>query len=330
MPFTITLKPNTNQRQAGKRGKTNKTYYALNDTTHNHSVQVTNSSLAKDTSSSPSSKSQPTSKTSRRTDRRSHQREETTDTESNFNTDIQKSLLETNDAPPLRPITDIVLGSIISGTVVGISPFGVFVKIPYDLKVNEKPGYALLHKSQIQEEIITSEALSQMFRVGQVLSNLRVISVNYAKGEVGVSIRSSRAKRHPISYYQIGQHVQGKVASITEYGAFIDIGAKVNPLLHISRISQEKITNIRDILNEGDTVSVRIIDLDDAKKFMSASMLSSEADEYLTWRSLRKRRAKGGKNFTESALSSKHKTVDKAELEHFEDTIRDLEKALGV
>jgi predicted RNA-binding protein with RPS1 domain len=238
------------------------------------------------------------------------------------------SLLETNNSmsptsTPLRPITALVLGSKISGTVIGMSPFGVFVKINYDLKLNNKPGYALLHKSQIQNEEVADD-LSTMFRVGQQVENLRVIAVNYAKGEVGLSLRTPRPKRKPLSDFKVGQQISGKVATILEYGAFIDIGAKVNPLLHISRITQEKIENIRDVLSEGDVVSIRIIDLDETKKSMSASMLSPDADEYLNRRVRQKKRSITRDDTISDELT--HQT----EIELFQDAIRDLEKTLGV
>jgi ribosomal protein S1 len=300
--------------------KKNKVKSKATKKTHDTQTNDNNNNEIKVTTTTRQSKSSP------QTSRRIPQRKEPTNNNNN-----NKSLLETETAAtPLRPITDLVLGSTISGTVVGMSSFGVFVKIPYDLKVNDKPGYALLHKSQIQNEEIAQD-LSELFQVGQVLPNLRVTTVNYAKGEVGVSLRSSRPKRKPMSDFQIGQQVTGKVASLTQYGAFIDIGAKVNPLLHISRISQEKITKIRDVLKEGDTVNIHIIDLDESKKSMSASMLSPEADEYLSWRSLRKKRTHTkNANGSATTTTTTNEGLDKSELEFFQDALKDLEKALGV
>ena len=54
----------------------------------------------------------------------------------------------------LKSISDLKLGSKVDGTVASITPFGAFIRIGYDLKENKKPGYALLHLSQISDEIV--------------------------------------------------------------------------------------------------------------------------------------------------------------------------------
>lgn len=67
-------------------------------------------------------------------------------------------------------------------------------------------------------------------------------------------------KYPPIPYDQlaVGQKYQGTVKSVLDFGAFVDIGAESDGLLHISRISQERIENIYDVLSEGQQVDVWI------------------------------------------------------------------------
>eukprot|EP00435_Cladocopium_sp_Y103_P023041 s1784_g5.t1 len=67
-------------------------------------------------------------------------------------------------------------------------------------------------------------------------------------------------KYPPIPFDQlvVGQKYQGTVKSVLDFGAFVDIGAESDGLLHISRISQERIENIYDILSEGQQVDVWI------------------------------------------------------------------------
>eukprot|EP00435_Cladocopium_sp_Y103_P021449 s3910_g5.t1 len=57
---------------------------------------------------------------------------------------------------------------------------------------------------------------------------------------------------------EVGQKYQGTVKSVLDFGAFVDIGAESDGLLHISRISQERIENIYDVLSEGQQVDVWI------------------------------------------------------------------------
>jgi len=149
---------------------------------------------------------------------------------------------------------------------------------------------------------------------------LRVIQINYAKGEVGLSLRKKRPNRKAMNEIPLNKEIQGTVANVVAYGAFIDVGADVNALLHISRISQERIRNIREYLNEGDKVWVHIIDKDEEKKSMAASMLDSEADQYLEKRSNQMKKLKEKAQFDDNELRS--------EIEYFEEAIKEMEESL--
>ena len=224
--------------------------------------------------------------------------------------------------PTLQPLSELKLGSKIDGVVAGISEFGAFVKTRYAIRgkddTSKQAGYALLHKSQIQDEKV--EDISKVLRVGDQIRNARVVSINYAKGEVGVSLRKPRPKRRSIDEIKVGAEYDGRVANITPYGAFIDIGAKKNALLHISRITQEKISNLREYVNEGDWVTVHIISKDDG---LACSMLDKQADEYLNKRQRQQQRKKENKE------AAKEEALDKSDIAAFEEAIKELEAAFG-
>lgn len=222
---------------------------------------------------------------------------------------------------PLLPLVDLKLGSRIDGHVAAFTSFGIFIKIPYDLKGKKTGGYALLHKSQIRDEPVND--LSKLFRIGAKVKGLRVIQVNYAKGEVGLSLRDQRAERKELSEIEVGSELTGKVTKVVSYGAFLDVGAKVNALLHISRISQKKITNIREWVNEGDEVTVRITGKDTKKKNLAASMLDVDSDRYLDKRSEQMKKLN-----SKEASVEEDKTDLKSELEYFEAAVRELEDSL--
>lgn len=109
----------------------------------------------------------------------------------------------------------------------------------------------------------------------------RVISIDFDKEKVGVSLRPKRPKRTKLEDVEIGKDMKGKVKLITDYGAFVDIGATCDCLVHISRISMAKVTNINDHLKVGETVDVHVINVDVEKKSMAASMLPRISDEYM-------------------------------------------------
>jgi len=96
--------------------------------------------------------------------------------------------------------------------------------------------------------------------------------------------RDSGIKKHkkggdkgtPIADLEIGSFVDGTVKTVTSYGAFVDIGAATDALLHVSRLSNEFVSNVEDIVKQGDTVNVRIVSVDAAKSQVAISMLSEE------------------------------------------------------
>ncbi|MBI3395767.1 MAG: polyribonucleotide nucleotidyltransferase [Spirochaetia bacterium] len=61
---------------------------------------------------------------------------------------------------------------------------------------------------------------------------------------------------------EVGRIYDGKVKKIADFGAFIEIAPGKEGLMHISRISNERVTSVRDVLNEGDAVQVRVIGVD--------------------------------------------------------------------
>ncbi len=236
-----------------------------------------------------------------------------------------KSKLGQKKNVPILPITDLKLGSTIDGHVAAFTDFGIFIKIPYNLKGKKQKngGYALLHKSQIMDE--TVDDVKKLFRIGAELKNLRVININFARGEVGLSLRSQREKRRDVSEFKVGEEYEGKINRVVSYGAFVDVGAKQNALLHISRLSSKRIENIRTLVNEGDTVIVRIISKDEKKQTMAASMLSPEADKYLDTRSKQLDRMR---TRAQNSSNQDNQVGLKTEVEYFEDAIRELEASL--
>lgn len=233
-----------------------------------------------------------------------------------------------NPRPKLQPLSALKLGSKIDGVVCGITEFGAFVKTRYQIRSKDdskskQAGYALLHKSQIQDDKV--EDVSKVLRVGDHIKNARVTSINYAKGEVSISLRRPRQKRRTLDDIKVGMEVDGRVANITPYGCFVDIGAKKNALLHISRITQEKVNNPRDYVNEGDWITVHIIEKNN--RGLACSMLDKTADEYLNKRQKQQKRKQENKAAVHEQGASAF--MEKTELAAFEDAIRELEQAFS-
>jgi polyribonucleotide nucleotidyltransferase len=63
---------------------------------------------------------------------------------------------------------------------------------------------------------------------------------------------------------ELGKTYSGKVVKITDFGAFVEVLPNTQGLLHISEISHERIRNVTDVLHEGDTIDVKVLDIDRA------------------------------------------------------------------
>jgi 4-hydroxy-3-methylbut-2-enyl diphosphate reductase len=81
--------------------------------------------------------------------------------------------------------------------------------------------------------------------------------------------------------FAVGDVVDATIVSVTSFGAFARITDGIDGLIHISQLSNERVTNVKDVVNVGDTVTVKITAIDTEKKRISLSMraVSEDADE---------------------------------------------------
>lgn len=86
-------------------------------------------------------------------------------------------------------------------------------------------------------------------------------------------------KRQQASQIQVGAVLTGKVESIQDYGAFVDLGNDVSGLVHISQISLERIKHPSVVLTPGQEVSVKVIGNKDGKISLSMKALLQEKEE---------------------------------------------------
>ena len=68
---------------------------------------------------------------------------------------------------------------------------------------------------------------------------------------------------------EVGQVYEGKVVKIMEFGAFVNFFGKKDGLVHISQLSEERVEKVTDVINEGDTVKVKVIGFDKGKVKLS-------------------------------------------------------------
>ena len=114
---------------------------------------------------------------------------------------------------------------------------------------------------------------------------VRVITVDEEKERRVLSARDilrekeREEKKARISNVQIGLVTEGTVETLQPYGAFIDLGNGLSGLVHVSQISEKRIKSPASVLNVGDKVKVKVINIKDGKLSLSMKALNEIAAE---------------------------------------------------
>ena len=78
--------------------------------------------------------------------------------------------------------------------------------------------------------------------------------------------------------FAVGNVVTGKVARMTDFGAFVELAPGVDALLHVSQISKNHVDKPSDVLSIGQEITAKVVDLNEAEKKISLSMKALESD----------------------------------------------------
>ena len=81
------------------------------------------------------------------------------------------------------------------------------------------------------------------------------------------------------TFYKIGDLVSGKVSKITSYGAFVELEHGIDGLVHISQISEERIERVKDVLDNGQEITSRVIQIDRDGRRIGLSVKAAHYDE---------------------------------------------------
>lgn len=149
------------------------------------------------------------------------------------------------------------------GTVRNITNFGAFV----DLGGVE----GLIHVSELSWQYVSHP--NQILSPGQQI-DVFIMEVNREQKRIACSLK--RLKPNPwadiATKVKPGDWVSGVVTSVVAFGAFVRIAEGVEGLLHISELAGRDFTHPRDLLQEGQTVQVRVMELEPSQQRMKLSL----------------------------------------------------------
>ena len=158
------------------------------------------------------------------------------------------------------------VGDPVEGVVKNVTDFGAFI----DLGGVD----GLLHISEMSWGRV--ENPKKVFKVGDELKVL-VKDIHDTKIALSLKFPESNPWANAAEDYAVGTVITGKVARMTDFGAFVELAPGVDALLHVSQISKAHVDKPSDVLKVGEEVTAKIVDLNEAEKKISLSMKALEA-----------------------------------------------------
>ncbi|MDO4519394.1 MAG: 30S ribosomal protein S1 [Eubacteriales bacterium] len=155
----------------------------------------------------------------------------------------------------------IAVGDVVEGTVKNVTPFGAFIDLG--------GADGLLHISEMSWGRV--EDPRKVFAVGDVVKVL----IKEIKGEkIALSMKFPEANPWLTAAedFAVGNVVKGKVARMTDFGAFVELAPGVDALLHVSQISRNHVAKPSDVLAIGQEIEAKVVEFKGEEKKISLSM----------------------------------------------------------
>lgn len=159
-------------------------------------------------------------------------------------------------------------GDIVEGIVKNVTDFGAFVDLG--------GADGLLHISEMSWGRV--EHPKKVFKVGEKL-NVLIKEINGSKIALSLKFDDANPWRNAAEKFAIGSVLTGKVARMTDFGAFVELEPGVDALLHVSQISKEHIDKPSDVLSVGEEVTAKVVDFNEADRKISLSIKALTAPD---------------------------------------------------
>ena len=162
----------------------------------------------------------------------------------------------------------IQVGDRMEGTVKNVTDFGAFI----DLGGVD----GLLHISEMSWGRV--ENPKKVFKVGEKL-NVLIKDIRDTKIALSLKFEDQNPWLYAADKYAVGNVVTGKVARMTDFGAFVELEPGVDALLHVSQISREHVEKPSDVLSIGQEIEAKVVDFNGEDKKISLSMKALQSNE---------------------------------------------------
>ena len=179
----------------------------------------------------------------------------------------RKQLLLAEKAEKQKELMEkIHVGDTVEGTVKNVTDFGAFIDLG--------GADGLLHISEMSWGRV--ENPKKVFTVGDKVKVL-IKEINGEKIALSLKFPEANPWLTAAEDFAVGNVVKGKVARMTDFGAFVELAPGVDALLHVSQISREHVAKPADVLSIGQEIEAKVVDFNGEDKKISLSMKALEA-----------------------------------------------------
>ena len=158
-------------------------------------------------------------------------------------------------------LSQITVGDIVEGTVKNVTDFGAFIDLG--------GADGLLHISEMSWGRV--ENPKKIFKVGDVV-NVLIKEINGKKIALSLKFPDSNPWLNAAEKYAVGTVVTGRIARMTDFGAFVELEPGVDALLHVSQISRGNVDKPADVLKVNDEIEAKVVDMNEADRKISLSI----------------------------------------------------------
>src|SRR5688500_11322998 len=161
-------------------------------------------------------------------------------------------------------------GDVVEGTISNIVDFGAFV----DLEGID----GLIHISELSWSHVNHP--SELLEIGQEVK-VKVLDIDRDRQRISLGLKQTQSDpwQQVIDTYEQGDVVEGRVTKVVTFGAFVEVVPGVEGLVHISELAAHHVENPREIVQQGETVRAKIIEMDAERRRLSLSLKRVEEGE---------------------------------------------------
>ena len=161
-------------------------------------------------------------------------------------------------------------GLIIEGQISNIVDFGAFV----DLDGID----GLIHISELSWSHVNHP--SEILNIGDTVQ-VKVLDIDRDRQRISLGLKQTQEDpwQRVVDTYNVGDELEGTVTKVVAFGAFVEILEGVEGLVHISELAQQHVENPREIVQPGDEVKVKILEIDSERRRLSLSIKRVEGQE---------------------------------------------------